>query len=308
MSDNKTQNIQEARKKARAKKRRKLMIIRTALVLAVLLVLVLVGALIVMKIVGTQQSKRGETANFLAVQEIVIEGDTRYTDEEIIEASGLYVGQSLLGVNKVTAHDNLLEELPYLNSVSISNVQFSTLRIRLTETTVMAAVKVEDGWMIVGDNNQALEHITEGEPPEGILRMEGATLVGEEIGAPLLDERSLRITRLLEASVTQYELDGVTGVDMTEKTRIFLMLNGRLQVLLGNDTNIPGQISMLVDTLPVFYQNNGVNAGGRLDMRTFADDKPDNNKVIYTPPEELKEETSTTKKADKKTDKTKPTE
>lgn len=306
--DEKTKNIQEARQKARAKKRRKLMLIRTTLVLAVVLVLVLVGALIVMKIVGTQQSKRGETANFLAVRNIVIEGDTRYSDEQIIEASGLYVGQSLLGVNKVTAHDNLLEQLPYLNSVTISNTQLSTLRIRLTETTVMAAVQVKDGWMIVGDNNQALEHITEGEPPEGILRIGGATLLDQQVGSPLLDERSLRITRLLEASISQYELEGVTGVDMTEKTRISLTLNGRLQVLLGNDTAIPAQITMLVDTLPVFYQNNGVNAGGRLDMRTFADDKPDNNKVIYTPPEELKEEKPATKKTEKKTDKTKPTE
>ena len=305
--DEKTKNIQEARQKARARKRRKLMLIRTALVLAVMLVLLLVGALIVMKIVGTQQSKRGDTTNFLAVQNIVVEGDTRYSDEQIIEASGLYVGQSLLGVNKVTAHDNLLEKLPYLNSVTISNTQFSTLRIRLTETTVMAAVQVEDGWMIVGDNNQALEHITESEPSEGILRIGGATLLEQQVGSELLDERSLRITRLLEASISQYELDGVTGVDMTEKTRISLTLNGRLQVLLGNDTAIPAQISMLVDTLPVFYQNNGVNAGGRLDMRTFADDKPDNNKVIYTPPEELKDD-STTKKTTKKTNKTKPTE
>lgn len=308
MNDKKPDNLMEARKKARARKRRKLMVIRTTLVLAVILVLVLVGALIVMKIVGTQQSKRGETTNFLAVQDIVVEGDTRYSDKQIIETSGLYVGQSLLGVNKVAAHDRLLEELPYLNSVTISNVQFGTLRIRLTETVVMAAVKVEDGWMIVGDNNQALEHVTEGEPPEGVLRIEGATLTGQEIGSPLLDERSLRITRLLDASVTQYDLEGVTGVDMTAKTRICLTLNGRLQVVLGNDTNIPAQISMLVDTLPVFYQNNGVNAGGRLDMRTFADDKPDNDKVIYTPPEELKTE-KTDKKADKKTDKTtKPTE
>ena len=308
MNTKQPDNLMEARKKARARKRRKLMIIRTTLVLAVILVLVLVGALIVMKIVGTQQSKRGETTNFLAVQDIVVEGDTRYSDKQIIETSGLYVGQSLLGVNKVEAHDRLLEELPYLNSVTISNVQFGTLRIRLTETVVMAAVKVEDGWMIVGDNNQALEHVTEGDPPEGVLRIEGATLTGQAIGSPLLDERSLRITRLLDASVTQYDLEGVTGVDMTKKTRICLTLNERLQVVLGNDTNIPAQIAMLVDTLPVFYQNNGVNAGGRLDMRTFADDKPDNDKVIYTPPEELQSDKKSDKKTDKKTDKTKPTE
>lgn len=301
MSEKKPENLQQARQQARRRRRRKLMIIRTSIVLAVVLVLLVVGALVVMKIVGTQQSKRGETTTFLSVDSIVVEGDTRYSDEKIIETSGLYVGQSLLGVNKVKAHDTLLENLPYLNTVEISNTKFNVIRIRVTETEVMAAVKLEKkNWMIVGVNNQALEQLKEDKLPDGLLRVAGATLENEQVGKTLMDERSLRITRTLSAAAELYDLSGLTTINMKKKTDLYVLINERLKVRLGNDTNLAAQIEMLASTLPTLYQNNGVNASGELDMRTFSDDVSDNDKAIYTPPELLSE----TKKTEKKTDKT----
>lgn len=298
MSEKHPENLQQARQQARRRRRRKLMLIRTSIVLAVVLVLLLVGALVVMKIVGTQQSKRGETTTFLAVDAIVVEGDTRYSEEQIIETSGLYVGQSLLGVNKVKAHDTLLEELPYLNTVEISNTKFNVIRIRVTETEVMAAVKLEKkDWLIVGVNNHALEQVKENKLPDGVLRVVGATLENEQVGATLMDERSLRITRTLTAAADLYGLEGMTTVNMTKKTNVYILINERLKVRLGNDTNLAAQVEMLEATLPTLYQNNGVNAAGELDMRTFSDDVADNDRAVYTPPELLEE-----KKSDKKSD------
>ena len=303
MNQKQPENLQQARQQARRRRRRKLMIIRTAIVLAVVLVLLLVGALVVMKIVGTQQSKRGETTTFLAVDSIVVEGDTRYTEEQIIETSGLYVGQSLLGVNKVKAHDALLEGLPYLNTVEISNTKFNVIRIRVTETEVMAAVKLDKKeWMIVGVNNHALERLATDQLPEGVLRVVGATLENEEIGAALMDERSLRITRTLSAAADLYDLTGLTTINMSKKTDVYILINERLKVLLGNETNLAAQIEMLEATLPTLYQNNGVNASGELDMRTFSDEDSGNDKAIYTPPELLKETKKTTKKTESKKD------
>jgi len=288
MNEKRPDNIQEARKIARRRRRRRLMILRTSIVLAVVLLLVLVGALVVMKIIGTQQSKRGETTSFLAVKEIRVEGDTRYTVEELIERSGLYVGQSLLGVNKVQAHDALLAAFPYLSTVEIGNASFDVLRIRVTETKVLGAVEMADGWMIVGENNHALELLPADQPvPEGTLRIRGASLEGERIGAALLDERSLRICRTLAAAANLYGLDSMTTIDITEKTNISLLLNERMQVILGNETNMPAQIETLVDTLPTLLKNNGQDAAGRLDMTSYADDDPNNNRSVYTPQELL---------------------
>lgn len=311
MSDVKTDNIRDARNEARRRYRRKLMIRRTLIVLAVLLMVLLAIAWGVMSIIGSQQSKNKVTTNFLAVQEILVEGDTRYSAEDIIEKSGLYVGQSLFGVNKVQSHDRLKEAMPYLDTVEIGNKGLFTLRIRVAETPVMGAVKIKKGWLVLGENNRALEHIQKGNPPEGALQIVGASLAGEEVGETLLDERSLRVCNTLVAAAKLYKLDGLTTVDMSNKTKITLLINERLEVVLGNETNIPEQIEMLADTLPTLYDNNGINASGRLDMTTFADSDPDNDRAVYTPPELLHEEPEETTKKTNKTDKTqttKPTE
>lgn len=285
-------NLNQARQLARRRRRRRLMIIRTAIVLSIVLLLALVGTLVVMKIVATQQSKRGETTGFLAVREIVVEGDTRYTPEQLIEKSGLYVGQSLMGVNKVRAHELLMQNFPYLNTVEIGNASFDTLRIRVTETEVLGAVQAGDEWFIVGVNNHALEKLAADALPAGVLRIVGAALEGETVGQPLLDERSLRVCRTLVSSASLYQLEGMTTVDITEKTNVSILLDERIRVVLGNETNIPAQVEMLVDTLPVLYQNNGLEAAGRLDMTTYADEDPNNDKAVFTPSELLTQSTT----------------
>lgn len=280
-------DLRQARMEARRRRRRKLMIIRTLIVLAIVLLIALLIAAVAVKIVADQKSAKGETTHFLAVKKIVVEGDTRYTDEEIIKASKLYVGQSLLSVNKVQAHDALTAAFPYLDTVEIGNASFYNLRIRLTEVPVMAVAECDDGWMILGDNNRALESVTAEDVPEGLVRIVGATFEGQEVGKSLLDERSLRICRTLIAAANRYELDTMTTIDIREKTKIRILLNERMQVVLGNETNLATQIEVLVDTLPTLYKNNGEDAAGRLDMVFYSDDITTNDRAVYTPQEVL---------------------
>ena len=63
------------------------------------------------------------------VTAIYVEGETRYTYDQIVKESGLEVGQNLLSVNKQEAHDRLIKAFPYLDTVEIDNASFSKLRI-----------------------------------------------------------------------------------------------------------------------------------------------------------------------------------
>lgn len=278
-------DLRAARLEARRRRRRQLMIRRTVLVFSIVVLVALIAAVVVMKIVADQKSAKGEAVSFLAVKEIVVEGETRYTDEQIIEASRLYVGQSLLSVNKIAAHDNLVSAFPYLDVVEVSNASFYTLRIRVTEVPVMASVECDDGWFVLGENNRALERVET--LPEALVCIRGASFDNQVVGKSLLDERSLRICRTLIAAARRYDLKNMTSIDLTNKTKIFLMLDERMQVVLGNETNLTAQVEVLVDTLPTLYKNNGTDAAGRVDMMFYSDSDSGNDKVIYTPPEVL---------------------
>ncbi len=287
MKEKSPPNSPEAKKAARAGRRRRLRILRLSIVLTVLLVLGLVIALIVLRAMGVAASKKGETTSFLAVKAIEVEGDSRYAYDQIVKESGIYVGESLLAVNKVQAHQRLLKAFPYLDFVEIGNSSFDTIRITVRETTVLGAVQVSDGWMVLGANNHALEKLAPEALPEGMLRIQGAALLGEAVGEPLLDERSLRVATTLIGAAKTHRLEGITVIDLAEKTNIRLWWKDRIEVVLGNESNLAGEIERLPGILDSLIKNNGDTAKGRLDMSSYADDNPTNDKAIYTPEELL---------------------
>ena len=276
-------SVQTNRQQERRRRRRRLRIMRTAIVLTVLLVIALIVTLLVLRISGAVAKKNGTASPFLSVKAIEIEGETRYTDEEIIAAGGIRVGDSLLVINKVQAHNAILAAFPYLDYVDVGNASFSTIRIRLHETRVIGAVECADMYMMVGENNHALELLPAEQLPPDTVRILGADCPQEELGAPLMDERSRRIAETLLDAVQTSGLTGLTAIDMNEKTNIRMILNDRIDVILGNESNLAAQVKALNAMLPTLYTNNGEKAAGTLDMSSFSDDRSDNDKAIFSP-------------------------
>lgn len=272
METKRPENLQEARRQAY---RRRLRRRRIALVVSALMLVLLIGVGVLMALMD--------------VTAIYVEGETRYSYEQIVDKSGLDVGQNLLSVNKQEAHDRLREAFPYLATIEVGNASFSELRITVTEVQVMAAVRVGDDYIIAGENNRALERMPVKEAASDLLKIKGATLQSETIGDDLMDERSLRICQTIMAAAKQYGLDQLTSIDITQKNRISIKLNKRLQVMLGNETNIPTQIAVLTNVLPHVYENNGKKADGMLDMSSYSDDDPDNDQCPYKTKEMLEE-------------------
>ena len=281
------ENPKEARRLERKRRRRRRQIFRTAVVLSALLVLALVITLLVLRGIGIAASKNKETTSFLAVKAIEVEGETRYSDEQLIETSGIYVGQSLLAVNKVQSHDALMKAHPYLSRVEIRNSAFDTVCITVEETKVMGAVKSAGSWYILGENNHALERVKEKDLPKSILRIRGATPESTEIGGILLDERSLSVCNTLLKAAQSSGLEGMSTIDITEKTNVQFWWKEQVQVVLGNESNMTTQVAAFADLLPTLLKNNGDTVTGRVDMTSYADDDSTNDRAIYTPTELL---------------------
>lgn len=268
---------------ARKRKRRRLKMMRLAIVLTVLLLLALIITLVVLHISGSIHKQNGTKTEFLAVTAIEVEEDTRYTPEQIIEASGLFVGESLLVVNKVEAHNAILAALPYLEYVDVSNSAFSTIRIAVRETKVLGAVQTENGYVVLGDNNHALEHLTEEELPTDMLRIYGAETVGETVGETLLAARDMQMCRTLTTAAETYKLENMSRINLTAKTNVRIRWKEQIEVVLGNESNFPAQIKALTGILPTLLANNGEGATGRLDMTFYADDDASNDSAIFSP-------------------------
>ena len=81
---------------------------------------------------------------FFQVETVVVSGNSRYTQGEVVEASGIQIGDNLYRLNKIQISQQLLQTLPYLETVSIRRSLPSTLVIQVTEWQAVARVEAPD--------------------------------------------------------------------------------------------------------------------------------------------------------------------
>ena len=78
---------------------------------------------------------------FFRVEEVVVTGNSRYTQEEIVEVTGIEKGDNLYGWNKFAIAQRLRETLPYIGEVTIRRALPSTILITVVEWEAVARVE-----------------------------------------------------------------------------------------------------------------------------------------------------------------------
>lgn len=197
---------------------------------------------------------------FFQVETIAVTGNSRYTQEEIIAASGVQVGDNLFRMNKKQISQQILHQLPYVESVSILRGLPSTLTFQVTEWDAVAQVEVyaqgqtqdsgEEGetqqaaaqqaWLIsVG--GKLLEPVSASHTAP--ISVTGLTALAPEAGSMLAvpqDQQSklTALTNVLEQLQEQDMMSRVTSVDLTHASYLVLRLDGSIdaKIPLAGDT------------------------------------------------------------------------
>ena len=86
----------------------------------------------------------GGATVFFRVETVTVTGNQRYTQEEIIAASGIQMGDNLYALNKVRIDRKIRTQLPYVGELSINRALPSTILINVTEWEAVAQVAVPD--------------------------------------------------------------------------------------------------------------------------------------------------------------------
>ena len=133
-------------------------------------------------------------SEFFDVQEIQIEHNTYYTNQQIISISKAKVGENLFKANVRNMKKNLLSD-PYIKSVSIKKRLPHTLVITVEERKEAAAIQYGDTYVLIDADGMVLRK-TDTEPELTIL--EGLTIKSIEPGTPLEVEESYVLTDTLQ--------------------------------------------------------------------------------------------------------------
>ena len=278
------------------KKRRTLSVgarrLRTALVLIALTILFLVLTFFTRMLLSRDTtpgahdpygSDASETPGAFSVQSLTVEGNVHYTSDQILRASGLYIGQSVWALNTSKAEANIKDACPYVESVKVNSSLLGAVTVHVTETTIAGAMYHDGNWILVGLSGQGVDSIpVESDLPPRYLYLKGATYAGGKLGQQAMDDRCTAIMKTILTEASNQSLTGIAEIDMTDKSNLSLNWNNQITVLLGNDSNLSYEIAVLAKTLPKVLKNHGKQARGVLDIASYSTDEL-TNQVIFTP-------------------------
>lgn len=156
---------------------------------------------------------------FFQVEEVVVTGNARYTQEEIVAATGIKVGDNLFRMNKFAIQDHVLEEMPYLEDILIRRKLPSTITVAVEEWDAVAQVLPNPGWTAPEP-----EQTEEGE--EIVLPVASGESWLISVGGKLLEQAPAEDGRMKITGLTA--LDAKDGIQMVvpkeEQTRLAAVL------------------------------------------------------------------------------------
>lgn len=245
---------------------------------AVIIALVVVGGSIVFfKVNNFDLRMRTTTGNVVCLQ-----GNSRYTEEEIIEACGVNYGDNLCLVKKTSVANHLLKSLSYVSGVSVTRRLPGTLVITVTESRAAACVSSGEKWYIIDVNGKLLEESTQ---VQSCTQIKGLTLKDPEIGKVMEvhaapsedydgDGQTLQceaLIRLLPALDGRELLGDITEIDLSSDSEITLRYQDRLTVLMLLDGDFDYEAKLLSSVLEDYISVNWSETdSGTLDM-TYED-------------------------------------
>lgn len=172
---------------------------------------------------------------FFKMDHIIVSGSERYTEQEVLDVSGLRLGDNLYLMNKYAVKEKIFAQLPYVEEVSINRKLPDTLLIEVRECGAAAGVEDGGGVWLISDRGKLLEPA--GAPPAGCPRVTGGTLIEPVATAPMdfgedASYRALALLTLLRASAERGVRGYIGAIDISDDTALTFTYLGRFTVKL----------------------------------------------------------------------------
>lgn len=224
---------------------------------------------------------------FFRVEQVVVSGNSRYTQEDVVAATGIQVGDNLYRMNKFQINQEVRRALPYVNELNIMRKLPNTILITVTEWDAVAQIlptaetvtevdeepgeeiPVEtagEAWLIsVG--GKLLEKAPADSPA---IEVSGLTALIPRAGTPLAVSQEEQpkldgLLALLSALESGSLMDRVTWIRV-EGTHIVMDYAGRFEAKLPLNEDFAYHLSVIETVIPQIDNKHGPQSTGSMDL------------------------------------------
>ena len=235
------------RGKARRKRKRK----RLTAVLTVAAVLVIAGfALLIYALtVGAPIGK------------IAVSGESVYTREEIIQASGIMTGDNMFRVHNKSMNRRLCTALPYVGSVKVKYQLPDTLELAVTATKDRFLISGKSAFLCVDENRKILS-LKKKKPLDGQFRLDGFDSAEGQIGAEYTpqgdDVERFEDAQQIVSGLLENGLEKANIINLADRQNIIIRYDGRINIYLGEAKNLSVRLRAAAATLRDHVSDNTI--------------------------------------------------
>jgi cell division protein FtsQ len=189
------------------------------------------------------------------VTSIIVEGESRYGAGEIIEASGISMGDSLSLSDKGAAAIRIRENLPYIFEVKIATKIPGTITIDVRESKPIASITAGDEVLIIDKECRLLE-ITDTSVNNRLINVTGFypgnndRKVGKKLIAPAGQETTLDYLAEILSAIINNKIESMTDMlEMSNIGNITFKYQKRFTVELGSAVGASQKISTMLSNI-----------------------------------------------------------
>lgn len=191
---------------------------------------------------------------FFRVEDIEVNGNSHYTDNEIIRAIDIEEGDNLFFFDRFGALSRVFAKLPYIEEVSVERKLPNKVIIDVTESTALA-------YIVLGDENWTIDHrckvlgkAASDEELANLIAVRGINPGTLLIGEPMqTEDDDLELVEYLAEVLSQIEDRGlassVSQIDFADKNSVQFTYDGRITVEIGDSADTEYKFGMLVSVL-----------------------------------------------------------
>lgn len=222
----------------------------------------------------------------LRVRNYSLEGHSPYSKEDIITASGVSEGKSLIFIDVNEVKSRIESALPYIADVKVLKKFPGTLVIKYSEAEKQFAIQVaESSYAILSPSFRVIETI-EFLPEDATLisgtpavlavkgkyiSFNGGAADFDESGKPV-DDDSLSLLLEISNAIAENEIGDINLININSPTHIYLIYNERIVLNLGDASNIARKLALGKKVIESENQNSIYQTGVinlTVDMQAF---------------------------------------
>lgn len=196
---------------------------------------------------------------FFRVNTVVVTGQQRYTQQQVVDASGIQTGDNLFLLNKYQVANEIITDLPYIETIRINRKLPDTLLVEVQECSAVLAVVQDGNAWLVSPSGKIVDRKAASAADQYPL-IDGCTLLSPSVGSSIAlgTELAARQESLL-ALLGQLEQDGildqVNAVHLGEANVLTMDYAGRFRVEMHYHTDYSRDLRALTKTIEKLETN-----------------------------------------------------